>query len=220
MRVLAVGAHPDDVELGAGGTLAKHAAAGDEVSLAALGKGRNDAQATAASAAAKTLGATAARWIYRLSEPIDQRFDEAPLLDIIRQIEGLILDREPDVIYTHHIGDRNSDHRIIADAVLTAARPVPNPSVIAGPNPIVKRIYSFEVPSSTEWGSDFAPNVFVDVSGEPLLRKLAALRCYESEMRPFPHPRSYEAVEALAAWRGATAGVGAAEAFMLIREVR
>jgi LmbE family N-acetylglucosaminyl deacetylase len=81
----------------------------------------------------------------------------------------------------------------------------------------------FEGISSTEWqipsiGNGFQPNWFVDVS-ETLDIKLAALRAYEQEMRPWPHARSTEAVEHLARWRGASVGVEAAEGFVLARKI-
>ena len=225
MRVLAIGAHPDDVELGCGGTLARHVMEGDEARILHVGYGRSpDPVATVqgARSAATALGikdgpvqarsTTTALgvWIPLILE--DQQFDMVPLLHIVQRVEQHLAGFRPDVVYTHHIGDRNLDHRIVADAVFTACRPVPGCSV--------KRLLSFEVPSSTEWGSGFEPNVFVDISGEPGTRKMAALDCYGAEIRPAPHARSMHSIVAREFWRGASAGVTAAEAFMLIREVR
>ena len=80
-----------------------------------------------------------------------------------------------------------------------------------------------EVPSSTEWaapsaGDAFLPSRFVDISAVQDIKR-RALEAYAEEMRPFPHPRSFEAVEALAKWRGASAGLSAAEAFMVLRDI-
>ncbi len=116
-------------------------------------------------------------------------------------------------VRTHLAGDVNIDHRVLHDAVVSACRPQPTHCV--------RELLFFEVASSTEWrppgsASAFLPNRFVDISST-LDAKLKALRAYASEMRPFPHARSIEAVQALAAWRGATVGVAAAEAFMLGR---
>lgn len=216
MRVLAVGAHPDDCELGAGATLAKHAAGGDEVSILVLSAGavsrgtsdvdgRADALRQQAVESAKILGASVAV----LNNP-DQRFDSVDMLDLVRAVEAVIRQLEPERVYTHHGGDRNLDHRLTHDAVLTACRPVPGSSV--------RSVYAFEVASS--WGTVFWPNLFVDVSGLALERKAKALACYKDEMRAAPHPRSIEALTALAAWRGATVGVAAAEAFVVVREIR
>lgn len=215
MRVLAVGAHPDDCELGAGATLAKHAAGGDEVSILALSAGavsrgtpdvdgQADALRRQAIESADILGASVAV----LNNP-DQRFDSVDMLDLVRAIEAVIRQLEPERVYTHHGGDRNLDHRLTHDAVLTACRPVPGSSV--------RSVYAFEVASS--WGR-FWPNLFVDVSGLALERKAKALACYKDEMRAAPHPRSIEVLLALATWRGATVGVAAAEAFEVVLEIR
>jgi len=128
-----------------------------------------------------------------------------------------LVDRlQPEVIYTHHGGDLNVDHRVIYHAVLTATRPVQGSPV--------REIYAFEVASSTEWAFQrieptFRPNVFVDVAGT-IEAKIAAMECYESEARKFPHPRSPEALRAIAIRWGSVAGCEAAEAFELIRSVR
>ena len=117
---------------------------------------------------------------------------------------------------THFAKDLNIDHRVTHEAVITACRPQPGQSV--------ERMLSFEVPSSTEWQSPgveypFVPNWFEEISGT-LALKMKALKAYKSEMRQWPHVRSLQAVEHLARWRGASVGVEAAEAFMLIRNVR
>jgi LmbE family N-acetylglucosaminyl deacetylase len=217
-----VAAHPDDEVLGCGATLARHAEQGDVVEILILGsgalsRGGADPQAPArlarqAEEAARILGA---RQVRVLDLP-DNRFDSLDLLEIVRRIEIEIRRVDPEVIYTHHAGDLNVDHRRTFEAVLTVCRPQ-RPSGVA-------RILSFEVASSTEWqsptaGLAFGPNVFVDAAAF-LERKLAALGAYSEELRPFPHPRSLEAVAALARWRGATAGFAAAEAFQLVRERR
>jgi LmbE family N-acetylglucosaminyl deacetylase len=87
----------------------------------------------------------------------------------------------------------------------------------------VRRIYGMEIPSSTEWSSPnsastFLPTRFVDINATAGAKR-RALEAYAQEMRPFPHPRSLEAIDSLAAWRGASAGLNAAEAFTVIREI-
>ena len=121
---------------------------------------------------------------------------------------------QPDTVFTHHHGDLNIDHRIVCEAVLTACRPVGNYTV--------ERIYAFETPSSTEWnytyGEPFIPSVYFDVS-ETLEAKIKGMECYKSESARYPHPRSPEALRALAAVRGSNVGFDGAEAFMVLREV-
>jgi LmbE family N-acetylglucosaminyl deacetylase len=217
-RVLVIAAHPDDEVLGCGGTIARHADAGDSVDILLVADGvsaRPDAPQTAserrdcARLAAKTLGAREPGFL----DVPDNRLDGVELLDLVQAIERLISRLEPELVYTHHGGDLNIDHRVVHQAVVTALRPLPGRRC--------KGILAFEVLSSTEWASDaighgFRPNHFVDVSAT-IERKMDALRCYQAEMRPFPHSRSCEAVRALATLRGASAGLVAAEAFSIVR---
>lgn len=121
----------------------------------------------------------------------------------------------PDIVYTHHSGDVNIDHRIAHDVVIAAVRPQPGNEVSG--------LYVFETPSSTEWrppnsAASFMPTHYINIS-ETLDHKMAALRIYASEMRPWPHSRSYQAIEHLARWRGATVGREAAEAFETGRSI-
>jgi LmbE family N-acetylglucosaminyl deacetylase len=224
--VLIVAAHPDDEILGCGGIVARHAAAGDRVETLILAEGATARQQTrdtsggaaeinalrdAAWAAAKVLGSEPPQFA---SLP-DNRMDSLTLLDIVKHVEATVERLQPRFVYTHHGGDLNVDHRLTHQAVITACRPLPGAPV--------RGIYSFETASSTEWGSTgidpgFRPTRFVDIS-DFIALKLQALDCYEAEMRPFPHARSNEAIEARARVRGAEIGVFAAEAFEVIREI-
>jgi LmbE family N-acetylglucosaminyl deacetylase len=223
LRVLVVAAHPDDEVLGCGGTIAWHADQGHEVAIHIMAEGatsRTDVPDRLAMAAeleglrrsareaAALLGASISFGGYA-----DNRMDSVDLLDVIKSVERVIAEFRPERIYTHHSGDVNIDHSIVHHAVVTACRPVPRHSV--------RSLLFFETPSSTEWqpapsGAVFAPNWFVSIE-TTIEKKLDALKAYESEMREFPHPRSLVAIEHLARWRGASAGVNAAEAFMLGR---
>ncbi len=226
MNILVIAAHPDDEVLGCGGTIAKHTQRGDLVDVVILAEGatsrdkKRDPQkreselsqlSQAAHKAGEILGINSLN-LYNLP---DNRLDSCDLLDITKIVESKIIKHQPEIIYTHHSGDLNIDHQRIHQSVVTAARPLPES--------IVKTLLFFEIPSSTEWqtyGSlpPFTPNWFNDIS-ETLDLKRKALEIYESEMRPYPHPRSLEAVEYLARWRGATVGVKAAEAFILGRNL-
>ena len=123
---------------------------------------------------------------------------------------------QPQAIYTHHGGDLNIDHVIVHRAVLTATRPM------AG-YPI-REIYTFEIPSSTDWAFQsfspcFRPNVFVNISNT-LDIKIKAIKMYENELRPYPHPRSQKALSAVAQRWGSICGFDSAEAFELVRSLR
>jgi len=226
-RVGVVCAHPDDEVLGCGATMARHAALGDEVHVLILAEGitgrdegRDPAARHAQLAALKQSAQAAADVLGAHSVTFegfpDNRMDSVDLLDVVKAVERFLVGRSIEAVYTHHAGDLNIDHRITHQAVLTACRPVPGSRV--------HTLLCFEVPSSTEWqargsGEPFMPVWFEDAS-QTLHAKLAALRCYEEEMRTWPHPRSYEGVDALARWRGASVGLPAAEAFELVRRIR
>ena len=165
----------------------------------------------AAHAAGSILGAVGVE----LLDLPDNRLDSLNRLDLIKLIEERIVHHQPQMVYVHHAGDVNIDHRRLHEAVITACRPTPGHSV--------RSMLSFEVASSSEWqppgsGPAFVPNWFIDISNQ-WQRKREALMAYSSEMRPWPHARSLEAIEHLARLRGAQVGVEAAEAFCLLRQL-
>lgn len=218
MSVLVVVAHSDDEVLGCGGTIAKLTNLGVEVSVVSFGEGimARDSGKLEEVAALREAANDVARFLgvkkLKMFELPCNRLDTIPLLDIVKLVEGIVKRHQPQMILTHWKNDLNVDHRVVHDAVLTATRPMVGCSV--------KEIYAFEVPSSTEWrfGVSFNPDTYVDIT-DTLEKKIQALRLYRSEIRPFPHPRSLEALQALATWRGSTVGVGAAEAFQTIRRL-
>lgn len=226
MNVLCVAAHPDDEVLGAGGTLAKHVAEGDEVEVLLLSDGamarfETETEAAAERRAERRAEAAAAGDILGVSDVTvldywGNQLDDVPLIDIVRDVESKIDAFRPNVIYTHHHGDLNVDHELVARAVRTAARPTAGSPV--------DRILSFETLSATEWGmpspdNAFQPTTFVDVD-EYLDRKIEAIDAYESEMRDRPHPRNAQAVRKNATLWGDKAGLYAAEPFELVVERR
>lgn len=225
-KILVIAAHPDDEILGCGATIAQHTRTGDQVDVVILAEGltsrSNQRDRNIYQKELSSLEATAQRAnlllgvnsLYLHDFP-DNRMDSLELLDVIKTVEKLVSKYQPDLIYTHHGGDLNIDHRIIHEAVLTACRPLPQQ--------FVRTVLFFEVASSTEWQPFqsvplFIPNWFVDITST-LELKLKALEIYHSEMRPWPHARSIKALKHLAHWRGASVGVEAAEAFMLGRNL-
>lgn len=219
MNVLVIVAHPDDEILGCGGTIARHVASGDIVEILIVAEGATsrpgdnfseqlNALQEAAKNAARAVGSQPPRF---LGLP-DNRLDSIPLLDIIQKIEAVVDEVKPTTVYTHHIGDLNVDHKITHQATVTACRPLPGSTV--------KSLYAFEVVSNTEWAidSNFKPNHFIDVSVHMDQFK-TAIDYYQIEMRDFPHPRSWKNLEAQRYFRGACAGLDAAEAFQVIRQI-
>lgn len=223
-KVLVVVAHPDDELIGVGGTLRKHVKNGDEVHVLILGDGKtsrqnkyeamNDSTKTLSMAettkAMKVLGITN---LYHEYLP-DNRFDQLTLLDIVKLVAQYIEKVSPSLVYSHHSGDLNVDHQLTAEAVIIATRPIQNSSI--------KELRLFETLSSTEMAGSrfthvFIPNLFVNIENE-LEDKLDALKCYESEMREFPHPRSLKAIEYNARVWGAKNNQMAIEPFYIFRK--
>jgi LmbE family N-acetylglucosaminyl deacetylase len=226
MNVSVIAAHPDDELLGCGGTAARLAHEGHLVSFAILGEGITSRQPQREAADREQVSAlrTTSEQVANLlgAKKLsmhglpDNRFDTLPLLEVVKIVEQVIEEWRPDVIYTHHCGDLNVDHQVVGRAVLTATRPMRGQCV--------RELYMFEVASSTEWAFQqlapvFNPNVFVDISST-LSLKLEGMRAYECEIRRFPHPRSEEALRAIAQRWGSVAGCNAAEAFQAVRVLR
>lgn len=220
-RVLVVAAHPDDECLGAAGAVARHREQGDSVSVVILGEGIASRAGIPADETRRlqeelTESARKAQAVLGGPPPLmrsfpDNAFDSVPLLSVVQAIEDVIEETKPELIYTHHAGDVNIDHRIVAEAVEAAARPLQGTTI--------REVRAFEIASSTEWNftrPPFRPNVFVALTEVQLAKKIDALRCYASEMRHFPHPRSVEYLTALARVRGGQSGSFAAEGFALV----
>ena len=199
-KILVVAAHPDDEVLGCGGTIRKHIDAGDEVSVVFMADGVASRRMIdlEEAIAKREVDSVKACSIVGVKDPVffrlpDNRMDTWAFLDIVYMLEEVIKKFRPQIIYTHHGGDLNIDHRITHQVVMTACRPLPGS--------LVREIYSFEVPSSTEWssksmGNSFRPTMFVDISDSWKI-KAQALKEYDSELLECPHSRSFEGIEAL-----------------------
>jgi len=217
--ILVVAAHPDDEILGVGGTILKHIANGDEVSVLILGDGETareeqvdiEKRKKQAQKVAQLLGV---KNLFLEALP-DNQFDSVPLLKIVKIVEGYLNKIKPNVVYTHHAHDLNIDHCLTFQAVLTATRPQPNY--------FVKKILAFEVLSSTEWQVKdkkhlFFPTYYNDIT-DVINRKIEVLKVYKDELKKYPHPRSEEGIRTLAQYRGIESGYNFAEAFQLIRQL-
>jgi len=219
--ILIIAAHPDDEVLGCGGLIAKKSELGYIIHVLFISNGvgsRNirfgkevGIRKKSAKDASKILGIHS---IAFLDYP-DNRMDSIPLLDIVKDIEKVVMKLQPDVVYTHHIGDLNIAHHITHKATITACRPQPNFCV--------KEIYAFEIPSSTEYQTPgylmFNPNVYFDISSKIEIKRMA-LEAYGGEMNSPPHSRSIKNILNLNTLRGSSVGIDSAEAFVLIRSIR
>ncbi|OGV63235.1 MAG: hypothetical protein A3K19_13065 [Lentisphaerae bacterium RIFOXYB12_FULL_65_16] len=224
MRVLHFGAHGDDEVLGVGGTLARYADEGHD-GFAAIFVGRMNRRLAEtigtryddnvialrkrqSQEAAGILGLKETRFLDFEDETLDE-----DLLGCTLATERLIKELKPNVVFIHHRGDSNQDHRGMFKAAIVACRQ------FAGTT--LSDIYCYETLSTTEQSPvcaeyAFLPNYYVNIQST-LERKLDAMKCYKDEPCAFPHPRSLEGIMALARVRGMAVGFTAAEAFMTYR---
>ena len=216
MNVLFVVAHPDDEVLGAGATIHKLVKEGHKVAVATLANhaaARVNLSDTLSADQEKAFSIMGVQKAYSADFPNIQ-MNTVPHLKLVQFIESCIEDWKADSIYTHHPSDTNNDHVMTSYAAQAASRLFQRKPGV----PALRQFIYMEVPSSTEWSSDssanrFVPNMFVEIGKEGVKVKLKALEVYTGVMRPYPHPRSTEAIEGLAAYRGVQAGCNYAEAF-------
>lgn len=196
-RVLAIGAHPDDVEIGAGGTLLAHRTAGHQVAVLTLSRGARggvEGQRTGESArAARLLGAD----LY-LEDLHDTAISEGD--PTISAISRVVQQVKPTIMYTHSIHDVHQDHRNTHRAAMVASRSV-------------GRVYCFQSPSAMV---DFGPSLFIGIDDQ-LAGKLAAIGEYvsQTEVREYLDPGL---IESTARYWGRFAKSRYAEAFEVVRD--
>jgi len=219
--VLIIVSHSDDESISMAGTICKHVNKGDKVYVMSMTDGVSSRdeiikdsikkRREASIKASKILG-------FEWGECFnfgDNLMDKYPLLDVVKAIEINKQNYKPSIVYTHSISDLNIDHRVVANAALTAFRPQPME--------ICREIRLFEIASATDYGNSaitgsFSPNLFVDISDHWDSKK-EALIAYCDEMRDYPHSRSIEGIKNLAKIRGNQVGLYLAEAFQVIRKL-
>ena len=219
MKVLVIAPHPDDEVLGAGGTIAKHAAQGDDVYVAIVTKGCQPifSDESVQKVRAECIEADS---LLGVKKTIFMDFPAAmietvPRYELNDAFIKLIKDIAPQQVYIPHRGDMQLDHKMVVDAAMVALRPKYKH--------VPQKILSYETLSETGWDipnptNEFIPNVYNDIS-EFLNKKIEAMKAFSSQLADFPNARSIESIKALANYRGATVSLNAAEAFELIREI-
>ena len=218
-RILVVAPHPDDETLGLGGTIAKFAARGDEVFVLMVSGhlpplyNLENYEKTVAEAylAFNILGVSSSEF---LEIPATMISDQ-PLHILNGRISQIVNDFKPNIVFCPY-PDRHVDHRLVFDSVMVATRPI-------GIGRDIEIVATYETLSETHWNAphiepNFTPNWVIDIS-EYIDTKLAALKCYDSQISDFPGPRSIEAVESLAKFRGTQAGFGYGEGFHIVRMI-
>lgn len=216
MNYLVVVAHPDDEVLGAGGTIYKLIQAGHQVAVATLVskvRARANISETLLDDEKKAMEILGVTRTYHADFPNIQ-MNTVPHLEIVQFVEHCIENFGAEAIITHHPAETNNDHVMTSYAVQAAARTFQRKENVVP----LKELSYMEVLSSTEWSLDsssrrFTPNTAMEIGEDGLERKLQALEVYKGVMRPYPHPRSEEALRGLAAYRGAQFGCRYAEAF-------
>ena len=219
MKYLVVVAHPDDEVLGAGATIHKLIKEGNEVAIVTMANhaaARANISDTLAEDQKKAFEIMGVKKSYAADFP-NIKMNTVPHLDLVQFIEKCIEDFGAEAIITHHPSDTNNDHVVTSYAVQAACRLFQRKENV----PTLKELLYMEVPSSTEWSFDssknrFTPNCFVEIGRDGVELKLRAIAAYKGVMRPYPHPRSNEAIEGLAAYRGVQAGCNYAEAFEVV----
>lgn len=214
MKMLVIGAHPDDEVYGCGATIARLSKEGHEIYVLIVSEGSTAQYEDKSIITKKREEAEEVKSILGIKEYIfgdfpDMKLDTVPHIELNKFISEAVSRVKPEWIFTHSHLDLNKDHRVVYHSTMVAARPQVD---------YVKRILCYEVPSTTELGEEpFKPEVFIDVS-DYLQKKSDAVNAYKTELREFPHGRSIEAVEALAKYRGYTSNCRYAEAFTVARE--
>lgn len=218
MNILVIAPHGDDEVLGAGGALAQHARAGNTLYRCIVTKtyppdwpvSFQEEREREIARSGKILNIAKT---FSLGFPT-VKLDTIPQKELNDRLSEIVEEVRPDIVYTTSGKDLNRDHRLVFEATLVATRPVPGSSV--------RKLLCYEVVSETEWGRSldvFNPTYYVPLTKEDIRVKLAAMKEYKSELRPYPHPRSLEVLEVLAKLRGSEICCQSAEAFALIRGI-
>ena len=224
MKLLMIAAHPDDEVLGAGGTIAKLSANGIECHLLIITDGSSsqyrdsdhlheiiEAKKLETKGCADMLGFKSIHY----GELRDMNLNKNTHITINQVIEKVVDKVQPDTVFTHFWGDVNRDHQEVYKSTLVTVRPMMGQ--------VVKELYCYRVPSSTEWTPNkadtmFMPNVFVDIE-QFAEQKYKAFACYSTELRDYPHPRSVQYLRETDKAAGLRVGLLAAEEFVLLRKL-
>lgn len=224
-NILVIAAHPDDETLGVGATIDKHIKNGDNVSIIIFSEGHTPIQPNLKKYAHESL----------LSYGIPRKnvfwlgcksgeFELESKIPLNTKLTNIVLEINPDIVYTQFYGDTHQDHRVVFDSTMVACRPSHQDrgtNIVDNKKNI--KILCYEIPSSTHWSgrldNPFNPTEFQIVTQENLENKIKAYSFYKGEVRSDNNPRSIESIYTLAKFRGNSVGEKFAEAFIVIRNV-
>jgi LmbE family N-acetylglucosaminyl deacetylase len=195
--IIAIGAHPDDIELGCGATICKATEKGQRVIAVYLTKGeKSGLPEVRMNESIKALSLLGVKEVY-FENFVDTQIPDS--FEVIDCIEKYVVKFKPDSVFIHSINDVHQDHRRIGWLALSACRNV-------------SKILAYETPR-VQPGA-FKPSYFIDIEGF-IAKKLAALECHETQK--IKHYLSYEATVALSSFRGSQMGIKHAESFEIVK---
>ena len=215
--ILIITPHPDDEILGLGGTISKLSSQGHKVTVLTVSghlpplykKEVFEEHKRQTIEAHKIIGAHKSIFL-----EIPATFvKDQPVAELNGKIYEVVKNTQPKIVFLP-FPDRHIDHKVIFESSMVVIRPLHDSKCI-------ELSASYEVLSETHWNAPaiepvFNPNITVDIT-DHIETKLSALSCFKGEIMPFPGPRSIEAVEALAKFRGTQAGFAYGESLQLIR---
>jgi LmbE family N-acetylglucosaminyl deacetylase len=217
-NVIVISAHPDDETLGAGGTMLKHVASGDDVYWLIITKVFEEHGFTKERVENRQLEIEKVEKLFGITKTFSLYYptmslSSSSLLTMVPEISAIFSEIRPEIIYSLNRSDAHSDHRVIFDAVMACTK--------SFRYPFIKQVLMYECISETEFAPAlaekvFLPNYFVDITAY-IEKKLEIMEVFESEIAEHPFPRSLDNIKALAHFRGASVGVKYAEAFQLLK---
>ncbi|MBF0547073.1 MAG: PIG-L family deacetylase [Candidatus Riflebacteria bacterium] len=219
-NILIISPHPDDETLGCGGTLLRHKMEGDQIDWVIVTEMHSKAGFSPSRVEQrereieKVANAFQFHKVHRLGFPTTN-LEEIPRREIVQAMSNVFQICSPQIIYLPFPGDIHTDHRMVFESAMACCKWFRQPGI--------ERILVYEVLSETELSPNtlnggFQPNIFIEIT--PFLdEKIRILNLFQGEVSEFPFPRSEVGVRALASFRGLSAGVNSAEAFVMIKEV-
>ncbi len=207
-----ISAHPDDEVVGMGATIKKLSLT-NKIWLCVVSEGASaqysdkkmiKVRRDACKKSSKILGISKIQF---LDYP-DMRLDSVSHLEINKELEKIIRKLKPTIVYSPPSHDLNKDHQKVFESSLVVTRPLVSS---------VKSLLCYELPGPVR--EPFRPTIYENVEKE-FSYKIKGFKMYKSEIMKFPHPRSINAIENLAIYRGTQSGLRKAEAFELVHSIK
>jgi len=220
-QIIVVAPHPDDETLGCGGTLLRHKNEGHDIHWLIVTSVKEEDGYNCEVVDNRRLEIDKVREAYGFTSVSELKFSTAkldvyPKSDLIADISSVFNQIKPDTLYLPYRNDVHSDHEIVFDVAISCTK--------SFRYPYIKNVLVYETLSETEFtarpdSNSFKPNCWIEISNY-LEQKIDIMRIFKSEINEHPFPRSESNIRALATLRGATAGVNAAEAFMIVKQIK